>query len=791
MAMRSTHSVARKNAHPTGFRNKAARRGAIRHRRVSVRRARAFIPGPVRISADFMTAFAKSPSVAERLTTDLLKSIRPSKNPLAEAGELLHFVSASGNMLLRRTLIAGFSKAGADLALVHHIAMLPREQTAAFIKDYLDGGGSLAPVVQWLGIAGGLHRQGRASAPTRLASRWAAPARRRGRKMPSRFSLPSVGGLVGGIIDDLKGAAKKGLDAAGNLVDGVIKAGGSVVDAIGAAAAFTVEQATDLVEGLVQAGKTAAEILTGAAAKGIAQLNKYVEAVLGAGRAIAEVVTWAASQVAATAQAAIGKLLSLGRSLLDVVNSVVTLGRAVLVPTVKSLFGLGKKVSDLMGAMAKEAVAAVKSVVDAMLAVGQSLRTIVIDAAKGLSIIACGNVIRALLELGKSVAELMREAAAAAGDTLRLIVRSLLLGVGHTVAQILTSAADVVANAVNGVVQALLALGKSLPDIVGAAVGQTLSIVTKVFGALIAIGRKSQEILVSLGGRAVSVLRTAFHGLMLVGVSLATIMNDIFTGVAQAFRRSFLEGLLALGKTPFQIVKAAVETAVSIGLLAFALLLEILGGYRPLTSEELAEATKVFGNTIDLSRVRLGFADLPGDLLRLVNVELPRAFTTMYLINFGPGAVVEMQTIIHELAHVWQGVQQGPIYMTRALEAQITAGLDALFHKGKYDDEAAYRVTEAALDSNGGDLKKFNPEQQASIVEFYWVLKFSKHAVPTGLPHSKKTNPAALPALAKLVPYVQKVNSALRSPVRTAVKKKGSPVRRARRSSTGRVPAYA
>jgi hypothetical protein len=130
--------------------------------------------------------------------------------------------------------------------------------------------------------------------------------------------------------------------------------------------------------------------------------------------------------------------------------------------------------------------------------------------------------------------------------------------------------------------------------------------------------------------------------------------------------------------------------------------------------------------------------------------------------------------------------------MSRALEAQIQAGLDAFFHKGKYDDEAAYRVTEADLDRNGGDLKKFNPEQQATIIEFYWVLKFSRHAVPSGFPHSRKTNPASLPALAKLLPYAQKVNSALRSPARTGTRKKKTPSRkRPFGKATTRVPAYA
>ena len=142
----------------------------------------------------------------------------------------------------------------------------------------------------------------------------------------------------------------------------------------------------------------------------------------------------------------------------------------------------------------------------------------------------------------------------------------------------------------------------------------------------------------------------------------------------------------------------------------------------------------------------------------------------MYLLNFGPGARVDMQTIIHELAHVWQGVQEGPLYMTRALEAQIGAGVESLFHTGKYDDSAAYTVTAAALAANGGDLGKFNPEQQASIVEFFWVRAFSDLVVPGGFPGDDRGAQGL--TLEALLPYAQKVNPALRAPARAAAAKR-------------------
>jgi hypothetical protein len=298
-------------------------------------------------------------------------------------------------------------------------------------------------------------------------------------------------------------------------------------------------------------------------------------------------------------------------------------------------------------------------------------------------------------------------------------------------------------------------------EILKAMTASARNAVVAIIDALIAAGSKVLQMLATLAGRAVSALRTALEALLAMGIALASLVRDIVTRVAAAFRRGFFEGLVALGKTPLQLLKAAAEASVSVLLLAFAVVMDMCGGYRALTKAEMNEVSKVYGDVLKLERVRLGFADLPCDVIRCLNIEMPRAFTTMYLLNFGPGAKVDMQTIIHELAHVWQGVQQGPLYMTRALEAQIGAGIASLFHTGKYDDIEAYRVTPRALEANGGDLSKFNPEQQACIVEFFWVRAFSDVTVEGGFP-GNDCGAEGL-TLEALLPYVQKVNPALRA----------------------------
>src|SRR3712207_9426455 len=61
-----------------------------------------------------------------------------------------------------------------------HVARLPREQTAVFMKEYLESGGALAPIVEWLGLVGSVLRATRGVSPRslRIPSRWAPPRAR-------------------------------------------------------------------------------------------------------------------------------------------------------------------------------------------------------------------------------------------------------------------------------------------------------------------------------------------------------------------------------------------------------------------------------------------------------------------------------------------------------------------------------------------------------------------------------------------------------------------------------------
>jgi len=355
-------------------------------------------------------------------------------------------------------------------------------------------------------------------------------------------------------------------------------------------------------------------------------------------------------------------------------------------------------------------------VVNALLVAGVALSSVLASAA-ALGATVCQAIVRALRALGKGLAPIF----AAAGNFTDVILEAL-LAIGTALGEILLVVPSLTAAVAQTVVKALIGEGKTVTDIVMAVSSKAVSVCRAVLQALIGIGRKVAEILSALAGRALSAIQTVYEALIAMGVTVGTIAVTVLENIEEGFHKSFFEGLVAIGKGLLQILKAVAEVKLTALPLAFAVVAEMCGGHRDLSPTERKEATKIFGTSIDLDRVKVAAAALPADVINFVNGGRP--FTTMYVINFASWATVEMHDLIHELTHVWQGVQTGPLYMVRALEAQIGAGVTSLFHTGKYDDDASYDVFRADLVAAAGDFSRFNPEQQATIVERYWMMQY-------------------------------------------------------------------
>jgi methyl-accepting chemotaxis protein len=483
-----------------------------------------------------------------------------------------------------------------------------------------------------------------------------------------------------------------------------------------------------------------------------------------------------------------------------------------------ALKAAGKSLGDAIGKVINWTADKVADFVEGLIAAGRKVAEIMTEALKK-GVAAARKFARAVLDAGRSLVEVMIWAGQQVATTVKEIVDEV-LKTGRRVAQILSAVANQVASIVHATVRALVQLGRQVREIVDSVVNLAASAVEQIFKGLQLVGRKLAEVATEIArytGQALKrlvegaykafrqaadiliafmkdqlgTLRMVLEGLLAAGLQLGQAVVDIVTHVAQEFRKGFFEGLIALGKSPFLIMKAALETAGGVAALALATLLDVLGGHRAMTEEEKRQARRVFGDAIDLDRVKIAVASIPADLINLVNGGRP--FTTMYVINFSSKEKIDMKTLIHELAHVWQGVVAGPVYMIQAIEAQLGS--------------EGYSVTDAMLQDRGNELKKFNREQQAVIAEEFWFEEFGQHEaaykdLPSdGLdvdllrPYAQQFKTGAvirLPTIPKLpvrpLPTIPKVKLPRLSPIRNPSIEAARTVRRpsSRRKGHGR-----
>lgn len=176
-----------------------------------------------------------------------------------------------------------------------------------------------------------------------------------------------------------------------------------------------------------------------------------------------------------------------------------------------------------------------------------------------------------------------------------------------------------------------------------------------------------------------------------VAEGLTKLAQGDFKGFGEAMKRAATELLHAQGsEVAMSFLREVAEVRKAIGMDPPA---------RALKPEEITELKKVFGDTIDYSKVQVT-ENMPGGLL-----GSDRAMAVGNSIYLPPGT--SMQTMVHELAHVWQAQNGGNTYLSRALEAQLMG--DGEGHLRGYDWEAGLE--------KGKSWSQLSPEQQAHLID--------------------------------------------------------------------------
>ncbi len=173
-------------------------------------------------------------------------------------------------------------------------------------------------------------------------------------------------------------------------------------------------------------------------------------------------------------------------------------------------------------------------------------------------------------------------------------------------------------------------------------------------------------------------------------------------GIGKIFKGDFVDGLKDMG---LGLVKTFVQTPVDgvlmMGGRAISAVQTMVGLEPPgrkLTSAEITELRKVYGDSIDYSKVEIKEGDAA-----LFGV-FGRPFThgnTIYMPKDFLPLSQNMDTLVHEMGHVWQNQHGGTDYMSEALWAQ-NFGDKYEFDKG--------------IDE-GKSWSELNPEQQAELIQ--------------------------------------------------------------------------
>jgi hypothetical protein len=89
-------------------------------------------------------------------------------------------------------------------------------------------------------------------------------------------------------------------------------------------------------------------------------------------------------------------------------------------------------------------------------------------------------------------------------------------------------------------------------------------------------------------------------------------------------------GSIECGVALLILLKEGLKLGASVPAVLLALILEVAGSHRELDEHERSQARKVFGNSLDLDKVRITHSSKLVDLLLRMNGNRP--FATMYVI---------------------------------------------------------------------------------------------------------------------------------------------------------------
>jgi hypothetical protein len=183
----------------------------------------------------------------------------------------------------------------------------------------------------------------------------------------------------------------------------------------------------------------------------------------------------------------------------------------------------------------------------------------------------------------------------------------------------------------------------------------------------------------------------------------------ISMGLFKIIQGDFADGAKEIGGGAAQATVGAVFDGGALILSGAVSTVQVIGHIeevsRPLDADEIEVLRGIYGNAVDLSDVRIkeGSAGL------LTATDRPWTSGDTIYMNMDRSDPRWIQTLVHEMGHVWQFQNGGPDYQSKSIAAQ-------------YVTKDAYQWESAALEEK--PWESLNPEDQAQLIEQMFAKGF-------------------------------------------------------------------
>lgn len=235
------------------------------------------------------------------------------------------------------------------------------------------------------------------------------------------------------------------------------------------------------------------------------------------------------------------------------------------------------------------------------------------------------------------------------------------------------------------------------------------------------IGRSLLNVVTEGGG---GLLRSAFEGAgkilsgagnLLNPAPLGKLFTGDFKGAWSDLKNNITEGLGKIGNGLVQgLIQGPVDTLIvglqnGVSAIQTALGLEPAG--RGLNAAETAELKKVYGDSIDLSQIRIkeGNIGLNNFLAPHTignTIYIPQGWLDPNNANYNQQ---RNELLVHETAHTWQYQNGGTDYIGASIWNQAKGAISGQSRNAAYEYDAPIKA--------GKSWTELNPEQQAHVIE--------------------------------------------------------------------------